>query len=184
MHKSSRLISGSSHELRRLAARHCITAPAILALSADRDDEIQLALAHAMASEPEQSQERAPLLNDPHYLEAKARIQANPQPQIRQIIDESWALPFRSTEAQQRQQLESSLAELATLRRSFELDPFVAHPMPSLRAQAAAHPCASLWHWLQLAQDPSAEVREAVAKALQQEPRIASNSAGQAATQG
>ena len=167
-----RLISGSSHELRRLAARHCITAPAILALSADRDDEIQLALAHAMASEPEQSQERAPLLNDPHYLEAKARIGANPQPQIRQIIDESWALPFRSTEAQQRQQLESSLAELATLRRSFELDPFVVHPMASLRAQAAAHPCSTLWHWLQLAQDPSTEVREAVAKALQQEPRL------------
>ncbi len=167
-----RLVRGGSHELRLLAARHCITAPAILALSADRDDEMQMALAKAMASEPEQSQERAPLLNDPDYLEAKARIGANPLPQIRQIIDESWALPFRSKEAQQRQQLESNLAKLATLRRSFELDPFVVHPMASLRAQAAAHPCASLWHWLQLAQDPNAEVREAVAKALQQEPRL------------
>jgi hypothetical protein len=166
------LIGESSRELRRLAARHCITAPAILALSSDLDDEIQLVLAKAMGNEPEQSQERAPLLNDPRYLEAKARIGANPQPQIRQIIDDSWALPFRSAEAQQRQQLESALAELATLRRSFELDPFVVHPMPSLRARAAAHPCASLWHWLQLAQDPSTEVREAVAHALQQEPRL------------
>ncbi len=166
------LIDASSQALRRLAARHCITAPAILALSADRDDEIQLALAQAMGHEPEQSQERAPLLADPRYLEAKARIEANPLPQIRQIIDDSWALPFRSAEAQQRQQLESALAELATLRRSVELDPFVVHPMASLRAQAAAHPCASLWHWLQLAQDPSAEVREAVAQALQQEPRL------------
>ncbi len=166
------LIDASSLELRRLAARHCITAPAILALSADRDDEIQLALAQAMAHEPEQSQERAPLLNDPDYLEAKARIQANPLPQIQLVIDNSWTITFRSAEAQQRQQLESALAELATLRRSFQLDPFVAHPMPSLRAQAAAHPCASLWHWLQLAQDPSAEVRAAVAQALQQEPRL------------